>query len=175
MSDKASERKSIFDNSVLAKYVFRGDAESGEGSEDISEEAAFECEAAQALRLEPMDCDFPDARFELIRPFIIKTLVYLCNDLNTTAIAPVARVIETLALHPEIEVARAISELAEFWGTNADRVSKHIGKVLNVYDPKFIDKFTALTCTNPFTARDAICDLAVYVRTKYYKQYHVKP
>ncbi len=158
---------SIFANSVLCEHAANKSKIADYDSDMKSAAGAFVNESAQAFGLEPLDGEGGDKRFELIRPFIIKILLYLDLGLDVNALAPLARIIESTALHPETDLNSLVGELSALWQVSTNVIFKLIRKAFNVYDPSFTDKLSALTCSQPFTARDVVSDLAVYVRAKY--------
>lgn len=172
MADNAvplSDRRNptLFANSVLAKYIIHDTPNDSDYDSDLKcAAAAFADESAQALCLIPLDREATERRYELIRPFIIKILLYLDLGLEVNELAPLARITETLALHPETDLNAVIAELSALWQVSSDAVVKLIRKAFNVYDPAFTDKLSCLTCSQPFTARDVVSDLAVYIRAK---------
>lgn len=155
---------SVLANSILANYVIHDEKNFDSECNSSADVKAFVSESVQALSLYPLDADVVEKRFELIRPFIIKILLYLDLGLDVNELAPLARITETLALHPEIDLNSLVDELSELWQTSPNAIFKLIRKAFNVYDPSFTDKISSLTCSQPFTARDVVSDLAVYVR-----------
>lgn len=154
----------------MAEYVIAGDGSPAKSYETVFEAAAatFESETATALCVAPRDCETLFMRNESIRPFIIKTLLYIgLLPINNTY-GLIARIVETLSVHPDIEINRLISDIAQKACTPYDSIIRKIERSIDVYDYSFMERVCNITCTKPLTAKDVICDLAQYVRTKFY-------
>lgn len=129
---------------------------------------AFEKECVQALSLAPCDNEMLFSRYETVRPYVIKTLLFIGLLPTDRLFVLLARMIELLALRPDADVSALISNEAEATSLEYGSVVRNIDKAVNVYDDFIRDRITYLTRSAPFSARDAIYDLALYVRTKFY-------
>lgn len=126
---------------------------------------AFEAESIRALTLES-DTGTP-RRIESVRPLIIKILTYI-GFLPTKQIKSiVAKVIELLAVDPEVDLDRYYAIAAERSGTDMETIKKTVERAFDPFDPELTAKVARLTGTEPFTSRDIIYDLSLYVRKKY--------
>ena len=105
--------------------------------------------------------------YELIRPFIIKLLLYLGILPKSNKPMLAARLIENLALHGSSDVNAVISAEAERTGIKAETVVRALDKDLNPYDRDLTEKLFLLTGTRPQTTKDMLCDLSVYVGGRY--------
>lgn len=124
----------------------------------------FEKESAQSFAIpEPSDT----SRIEPLRTFIIKLLLSLGVVPHNNAFAVVARLTELLVIHPDIAMDKLISDFAKSHAADKNAVSRMIEKCFDVYDDKFMTKVTALTHSHPNTAKDVLCDLAVYLSAMY--------
>ncbi len=130
--------------------------------------SAFETECVQALSLAPCDNEMLFSRYEMIRPFIIKTLLFVGMLPTDKSFVLLARIIEMLAVRPDADISVLIRNEATQTKIEKSTVIRNIDRALNVYDEFTRDRITYLTKTAPFSARDAIYDLAQYVRTKFY-------
>lgn len=129
---------------------------------------AFRRETISSLSIVSVDNEALTYKYEHLRPFILKTLLFvnLSDDCRTVGL--MARIIEILAVHPELELNYVMEHIAATAGVGYDSVSKLVDRYFNIYDNKIYDRVCFLTCTGPFTAKDAICDLALYVRAKFF-------
>ena len=126
---------------------------------------AFEAESVRALTLEN-DTETPH-RIEPVRPLIIKILTYI-GFLPTKQIKSiVAKVIELLATDPEVDLDRYYAIAAERSETDIETIKKTVERAFDPFDPELTAKVARLTGTEPFTSRDIIYDLSLYVRKKY--------
>lgn len=127
---------------------------------------AFEAESARALTLEN-DTGTTPHRIESVRPLIIKILTYI-GFLPTKQIKSiVAKVIELLAIDPEVDLDRFYAIAAERSETDAETIKRTVERAFDPFDPELTEKIMRLTGTEPFTSRDMIYDLSLYVRKKY--------
>lgn len=124
----------------------------------------FEKESAQSFSIpEPSDM----IRIEPLRTFIIKLLLSFGVIPRSNALAVVARLTELLVIHPDIAMDKLIADFAKSHSTDKNTVSRMIEKCFDVYDDNFMTKVTALTQSHPNTAKDILCDIAVYIRAMY--------
>lgn len=107
-------------------------------------------------------------RHEYIRNYIIKILLYAGLLPRDSGFAVIARLVETVAIRPDLELEYVINEFAETHGTKYAKVNRMIEKSLDAYDVEFVKRVTELTCSQPLTSKDILCDLAVFVRLKYF-------
>ena len=129
---------------------------------------AFESECVQALSLAPVDSEQLFVRYEMLRPFVIKTLIFVGLLPTDKSFVLLARLVETLAVRPDADLSALIKAQAEDAGIEQSTVTRNIDRAFDIRDDFTREKLTYLTKTAPFTARDAIYDLALYVRTKFY-------
>lgn len=171
----------VLPHSVLGELVLGG-AEYDYNGEEVFDLAqiVFEREMLQAFSLTPLDDKSAPVRAERIRLLILKVIGYLRLKVSGRSKAVLARLIETLALNPELEIRVIFDELAKHLGTTPKAISKIVEKSFFIYDDEFYDRVCKLTCTQPLSAREVLSDIAVYVRIKYFKglyyaQFHGKP
>ncbi|MCH5350396.1 MAG: hypothetical protein J1F39_00310 [Clostridiales bacterium] len=156
--------KSVLLRSTLAKYVDRSYGEYWK--EDMLD--AFECEAVPSLSLSPTDRVLPQKRREMLRPFIIKLLLFV--GVSSEYIALVAKLIETLAIRPRDEINTVLSVAADKMCVTEKAISHKIDRCFNIYNLDMYEQIKYLTHTNPQTARDALVDLSAYVRVIFYSE-----
>lgn len=124
-------------------------------------ESVLEFGPASGLNDSPM-------RFERLRHFIVRVLLHIGLSPLGNAMAVIARLIEVMSTHPEIPLDEVIADFAATHFAKKDAVSRIIDKHLSVYNSDVYSRVTALTESSPQTAKDMLCDIAVYVRLKYY-------
>ncbi len=156
-----SEHSPLF-NSPLYSYITAHD---GDILSDCLD--AFEKETSALLRLTPYYETESVPRFEMIRPFILKVLIYLGIKPLGEKFAVIMRLIELLAVNDDIDFDIAVRECALSCGSE-ETVIRAIESEINMYDGLFVDKLSALTDTSPLSPRDAIFDIALYVRNEYF-------
>lgn len=130
--------------------------------------AAFRRETSVILDLyNPLASLLCTLRQESIKLYIVKVLLFIGTSPTGNGLAVLARLVETLTIHPEISLEDAIADFAKTHFSTVDAVTRIIEKYFNIYDNYFYDRVTALTKSNPMTAKDVLCDLSVYVRFKF--------
>lgn len=167
-SDKCrspNRRHSVLNGSVLQEH-----AECGVNDGFEKAKAAFAAEASELLCLEPIDSDLLYKRSESMRGIIVKVLLYI-GTLKIDKAALIASLVERVALDDEFRVEENIKNTAEFYGVKPSTVEGLVEKTFNLYDSAVFKRIEALTKTRPFTSKDALCDIALYVRTKVYGGY----
>ena len=129
---------------------------------------AFESECVQALSLAPVDSEQLYLRYEMLRPFVVKTLIFVGLLPTDKSFVLLARMVETLAVRPDADLSALIEAEAAESDVEQSTVIRNIDRALDIRDDFTREKLTYLTNTSPFTTRDALYDLALYVRTKFY-------
>ena len=172
VKDYGKRRKrsdAVLRTSILGVYV---DTRFGDAIKD--RQVAFGC-AAEAFRKELMsamvvrpidDGDEVTTRYEQVRPFIIKLLLYLGKIPTDSTFTVAARLIEACVLRPSANISDLIKDLAQSVGSSFAAVKRIAERSIDCYDDTVLEKIYYLTGTEPFNAIDAICDLAVYIRMK---------
>lgn len=110
----------------------------------------------------------PKQRFMRRQPLkyvIIKTLLFVGVDTRGKCFPVLARLIEILVVHPDIDLNDVIDDFAQTHHMSVGTVTRMIDNGLNMRDQETYDRVTTLTRSHPFTAKDALCDLAVYINT----------
>ena len=153
------DKKSRFVDSVLSEYVF-GDM----GYQKAAHAFRRECSALFALSVG----DGLVERREDMRNYIVKLLLYLGLLPRDNGFAVAARLIETAAIRADLELESIIDGFASAHGADRAAVERIIEKKFDPYDAELVDRVTTLVGTQPFTAKDVLCDIAVFVRLKYY-------
>ncbi len=102
----------------------------------------------------------------LYRISILKILIDLGLK-NENHIAVIARIIEISAYNRDVTLEQAIKILANRLGATESAINHIIDKNFNVYDSEFFARISAITRSQPFTAKDALCDLSVCIRKNY--------
>ncbi|MDE6293289.1 MAG: hypothetical protein K2L88_01550, partial [Clostridiales bacterium] len=97
----------------------------------------------------------------------LKVLLFVGTPPIGNGLAVMARLLQTLTMHPEITLEDAIADFAKTHSTTVDAVARIIEKNFNIYDNYFFDRVVALTHSHPMTAKDVLCDLSVYIRLKF--------
>ncbi len=161
------------DRSVIKNTALYDILRSGRGNVDACREIdlhaaadIFVKESVQALGISPIDSSAVVERFENVRPFILKTLLFIGVDTVGNKLPLTARLIHRLALHPEVGVSQAMNDLAKRARLNYTTISRIVDEALNVYDGFITKNISFLTKSVPVTSRDALADIALYVRTK---------
>ena len=159
---------SVFNGAPQKEYV---SATCGSPCEyaEIFESAvnAFANEARVAFEISSNKVGDNVKRYASPRAFIIKLMLAIGLLPHDNSFAVIAKLVETLCLNPQIRLNDAIMRFAEAHGSTVDAVTRAIEKSLDAYDEKLIQRVTAFTQSRPMTAKDIICDIAVYVRAKY--------
>ncbi|MCH5155494.1 MAG: hypothetical protein J1F69_02720 [Clostridiales bacterium] len=106
-------------------------------------------------------------RQEEIKTYIIKALLFIGTPPTGNGLAVLARLTEILCLHPELDLEYVIEDFAKTHYSTVDAVTRIIEKYFNIYDNVFCERVMLLTESHPFTAKDVLCDLSVFVRAKY--------
>ena len=106
-------------------------------------------------------------RQEWIKTYIIKALLYIGTPPTGNGLAVLARLTEVLTLYPEIDLETVIEDFADTHDTTVDAVTRIIEKYFNVYDSYFCERVYSLTKSQPFTAKDVLCDISVFIRAKF--------
>lgn len=163
---------SVLKRSILWDHITperSSDARVSDWNSDLKKATeAFRRETIVSLGIVSADNRALTYKYEHLRPFILKTLIFVNFSDDCRTVGLMARIIEILASHTELELNYVIEHIASTACVGYDSVSKLIDRYFNVYDNKIYERISFLTCTSPFTAKDAICDLALYVRTKFF-------
>lgn len=112
------------------------------------------------------DCQAAFISYMAVKLRILKILTDLGLK-NENHIAVLARLIEVLANNRTISPERAIAVFAAKHNATTDSIDHIIEKNFKIYDPAFVERVTALTKSNPFTPKEVLSDIAVYVRKHY--------
>ena len=107
---------------------------------------AFESECVQALSLSPVDGEHT-ARYEMLRPFVIKTLMFVGLSPTDKIFVLLARLIETLAVRPDSDLSALIARAAAEAGIEQSSVVRNIDKVFDIRYEFTHYKLTYLTKT----------------------------
>ncbi|MCM1367366.1 MAG: hypothetical protein NC184_00935 [Roseburia sp.] len=156
-----------------ARNIDRGDA-AVDNFFDIFEEAAcaFEKECAEAFGITRSDAAIVNKRYEYIRTFIIKVLLFLDVFKRTKHYAAIAYMIEKLAVHPETDIALLMDEVANKIGASRSAITHAVENCFDIYDGWVAERIEYLTDSKPVTAKDAMFDVALFVRTRFYGGAH---
>ncbi len=155
---------SVLKHSALGKYA---DNSYGKFWYDDAVDA-FESEAVSALSLAPTDSIASKKHKEGIRPFIIKVLLFI--GLSSEYYAIIARLIETLAVRPQVELNDVIAQAAAKMNISVKALMHKIDRCFNVYNLDMFERISYLTRTMPMTPKDALVDLSSYVRVCFYSE-----
>ncbi|MCH5162606.1 MAG: hypothetical protein J1G38_03855 [Clostridiales bacterium] len=138
---------------------------------DLAKEA-FRKESLSLLTIKPLDenRDSP-ARHERLRTFIIKLLLYIGKIPNDSSFVVAARLIEASVLRPAMNIIDLIKELAVSVGSTFPTVKRIAESSFDCYNDSVVNRIAALTGSVPMVALEAICDLAIYIRMKFYNEY----
>ena len=158
---------SIFANSVLCEHAANKSKIADYDSDIKSAAGAFVNESAQAFGLEPLDGEGGDKTFRAYSSVHNQNTVVLGFGLGRKRACAVGADNRIDRASSRNDLNSLVGELSALWQVSTNVIFKLIRKAFNVYDPSFTDKLSALTCSQPFTARDVVSDLAVYVRAKY--------
>ena len=156
--------QSVLRRSTLGKY-----ADSSYGRywyDDMLD--AFEREAVNSLSVAPTDSIPFNKRKERLLPFIIKLLLFIV--VSSEYIALSARLIETLAVKPRVELNSVLSVSAKQMGITERALSHRLDRCFNIYDLEIFERISYLTRTDPKTPKDALVDLSVYVRVLFFSE-----
>ncbi len=151
--------ESRFVDSAIGEYVF-GDM----GYRKASDAFRRECQVLFALSVG----DGLVERREDMRNYIVKILLYIGLLPRDNGFAVVARLIETAAIRADMELESVIDGFAKAHGADRAAVERIVEKNFDPYDAELVDRVTTLIGTQPFTAKDVLCDIAVFVRLRYY-------
>lgn len=99
--------------------------------------------------------------------FIIKLLLFIGVHPNGNHLAVLTAIIECLSYRQDMTVDDAISYFASTHGTTVSAVTHIIEKCLNIYNAELFTRVEYLTGSQPFTPKDIICDLALYINLDY--------
>lgn len=164
----SQKRSSIFSRTALDGYI-DSDKNSPFDHVDRYKSAinAFVNESRAAFAL---GCGRSNSakRYEDPHTYIVKLLLAIGLLPRNNGFAVIAKLVETLCMCPQIGLNVAITRFAQAHGATAEAVTRIIEKNINVYDAKFIRRLTCITQSAPMTVKDVICDLAVYVRARYF-------
>lgn len=158
----------VLKNSILFGYVDTRSANAVKDRSTAFELAAetFRNEITSALTVKPVGEETDSARYELIKPFIIKLLLYLGKIPNDSSFVIAARLIEARVVRPDMNIGDAIKELSDSIGSTLPTVKRIAENCFDCYDESVVERISYLTGTRPFTSLEAICDLAIYIRLK---------
>lgn len=104
---------------------------------------------------------------EPLKNRILDTLAAIGVSGKDKYIAVSARVIEVVVIRPDMSLEEIIDNFASTHYMTASAVTRIIEKCFDVYDTELYDSLTAVTHTSPQTAKDALFDIAVYLRASY--------
>lgn len=155
---------SVLKRSVLAKHI--DNTYGAYWYDDMID--AFEGESVSALSLAPTDSIASKIHREEIRPFILKLLLFVGVSSEYYVLA--ARLIETLAVRPQDELNNVLRNTADRMKLTQKALASRLDRCFNLYDVQMFERISYLTRTTPLTARDAIIDLAGYVRVVFYSE-----
>lgn len=163
--DRNDNRHSRLYNTPLYEFMRNAELDVADAEKQFKTAVeVFEKESAQSFAIpEPNNM----IRIEPLRTFIIKLLLSIGVIPRNNAFAVVARITELLVIHPDIAMDKLIVDFAKSHSTDKSTVSRMIDKCFDVYDDKFMTKVTALTQSHPNTAKDVLCDIAVYISATY--------
>lgn len=133
---------------------------------DVQKRAAeaFEKEACELLTF---GSEANNRHMGSVRPLVIKTLLYLGFLPAKQNKSVVAAMIGLLATEPNADIDEFYAAVAKKSDCDVDTVKKYIERAFDTFDAELMEKVTSLTGTTPYTSRDIIYDLALYVRKKY--------
>ncbi len=167
--NRIKRRDAVLRQSVLFAYVNNRSAYSISDRTCAFEAAAaaFRQEMLSALEIKPYS-ENPEStdRRELLRPFIVKLLLYLGKIPTEFSFMVAARLIEGCVLYPNANIKDLIEQLAGSVGSTFATIKRLAEGSIEWYDCNVAERITYLTGTKPFNALDALCDLAIYVRLK---------
>lgn len=159
-------RLSRLGRSVVGNYARNNSSDFGERYKNAV--AAFRRETSVILDFGgPLDSLLGTLRYESVKMYIIKVLLFVGTPPTGNGLAVLARLIEVLTIHPEIPLEEVISDFAKTHAATVDSVTHIIEKYFNIYDNYFFNRVVALTKSHPMTAKDVLCDLSVYIRLKF--------
>lgn len=169
------KQSSILKGTALFDYVQnigRGD-DAVVNYSGIFQEAtrAFENECAEVFGISRNSLFSVNRRYEYMRPFIIKILLFLDVFKRTKLYAAIAYIIEKLAIHPETDIAALIDDVVRLGFIKA-AVTRAVENCFDIYDDRVAERIEYLTDTKPVTAKDALYDIALFVRTRFYGSAH---
>ncbi|MCH5161372.1 MAG: hypothetical protein J1G04_05005 [Clostridiales bacterium] len=153
-----NKERSVLFNSPLHSCITNHDGDLISDCLDV-----FENEASALLSLAPYDKEEQATRFEMLRPMILKVLLYLGFKPLGEKFAVIMRLIELLTVDGDFD--RAITNCASSCG-NEDIVIRAIESEIDMYDAEFVNKLSLLTDTSPLSPRDALFDIAIYIRNE---------
>ena len=154
-----NKERSVLFNSPLYSCITSHDGDIVSNCLDV-----FESETAVLLTLTPYGESERATKFVTLRPFILKVLIYLGFKPIGEKFAVIMRLVELLVFDGDFD--RAIANCATSCGRE-ETVLRAIDSEINMYNGKFVDKLSALTDTTPLSPRDALFDMAMYVRNEY--------
>ncbi len=168
------ETVSVLKDSILFRYIDNTSDEAIIDRNIAFDMAvnAFKNEAIEAFIIPSFRENEFDGRgaekYELTRYFILKLLLYIGYDPDEMTFSLIARLIEMRVRRPNISFSEMLTELSQQTGIAYQNLDRDLERSLGYYNDDALDKVTYITGTVPLSARDIICDLAVYVRTKYF-------
>lgn len=160
--------RSVFYKTPLYEYFCSRTAVGEEGL-FVNAAEVFRAETAEALLLldNRSNSTYSTNRAEALRGYIIKLLLYLGIMPKNSHFAAIARLIEIIAIRPELTLEYILNDFAVTHNTTVAAVARVIEKHLNIYNPQFTESVTRITGSQPITSKDVLCDLAVHARIKY--------
>ncbi|MDE6401951.1 MAG: hypothetical protein K2L54_04985 [Clostridiales bacterium] len=167
-SSISDKRKVLFSGTALNDYMTSKSRDPYYCTENFdSAVAAFvrECNLSFQISSERFN---PTKRYESIRTFIVKLLLSIGLLPHDNAFAVIAKLIQTLCVDPYLRLNELIDNFAKAHGATSDSVMRIVEKCIDVYDEDQIMRITRFTQSRPMTVKDVVCDLAVYVRAKYF-------
>lgn len=161
---------SVLSNSSLSKRFAEYNNGCTEKYMDIFAETvnAFERETSVLLDVNAdRSCKLNAKRYEPLRLYIIKLLLFVGVTPDGNTLAVLARLIEVLSIYPDTELDTVICDFARSHYSSVRTVERMIDKGFCIYDQQFYERITHLTESAPMTSKDVLCDLALFVRLKY--------
>ncbi len=159
--------ESVLNNSLLYGYVDVLSANAQHDRERAFAMAvdAFRNEVRSALTVSPIDGETAE-RYESVAPFIVKLLLYIGKIPTDAKFVLAARLIEARVRDPSVSLTETEQIIAVRTGVSYPTIKRLAEDCFDCYDKGETARISYLTGIVPNSATEAVCDLAVYVRTK---------
>lgn len=163
------EHRSVIKDSILFGY-----ADNLSDSAIADRNVAFACavnaftgEATEAFSVSAFgaaNASGAAKKYELTRHRILKLLLYIGYDPDNPAFGLIAGLVEMRVRRPDAAFSEMLTELSQNTGVPYKVLDRELERSFSYYDGSALERMTYVTGTVPMSARDAVCDLAVYVR-----------
>lgn len=104
-----------------------------------------------------------------IRKFVLENVAAICKCKTEKHLAVTACIVENIITYPDVDLNGITEAFAKRHFSTRRAVERILDKAFDIYDEDVFARIVAFTGTHPFTSRDALCDFALALKSKYFE------